>query len=289
MNNTGLVSGNPVNNATDKSFRNRSRFNLSYHQFQTARFGELNSHFVQECVPGDKVTLRSVHDLRTYSLKAPLMQGIELKKDYFSIPMESILPLNWEKIYTNPVMGDDIDSTIYGTSFKNFYFKIIGLLSKYASIASDTNNAYTTRLQAWLQFLVIGDTFFSSGSLMWQLGYHVSCYHPQVNGPDMPWDSIAETLYSALNSYLTGTHWKIDVLLGNNAVEVLSGDPDPIENASYSRINFRTFLDYIHLNADWVITGLGAPDGSDIVAFLANYDLANYALDSSHIPNKHNQ
>lgn len=120
---------------------------------------------------GDTIPLRSIHDLRTYSLKAPLMQDIEFNKAYFAVPKEALLPINWYKIYTNPNQGDDIDAQTYGTSIEKFYYKCYLLLEKLWDIYLETQNNETNRVNALLRFFQLGQLWYCKGSLMWQLGY----------------------------------------------------------------------------------------------------------------------
>lgn len=88
-----------------------SKFDLSYHNFLTTSYGEITPFFRMEGVPGDKITLRNSHKVRSYTLKSPLMSDVYMQKDYFAVPMEAILPINWNKVFTNPVVGDDVDAT----------------------------------------------------------------------------------------------------------------------------------------------------------------------------------
>lgn len=88
-----IVSGKPQNEATEKDVRTRSSFDLTYDFFQTMRFGEYTPHFVMEGVDSDSLPLYSGHSIRSYTLGAPLMSDIKIKKDYFFVPMMSILPL----------------------------------------------------------------------------------------------------------------------------------------------------------------------------------------------------
>lgn len=87
-----------------------SKFDLSYHNFLTTSYGEITPFFRMEGVPGDKITLRNSHKVRSYTLKSPLMSDVYMQKDYFAVPMECILPINWDKIFTNPVVGDDVNA-----------------------------------------------------------------------------------------------------------------------------------------------------------------------------------
>lgn len=87
-----------------------SKFDLSYHNFLTTSYGEITPFFRMEGVAGDKITLRNSHKVRSYTLKSPLMSDVYMQKDYFAVPMEAILPINWNKVFTNPVVGDDVDA-----------------------------------------------------------------------------------------------------------------------------------------------------------------------------------
>ena len=53
-----IISGNVQNEVDAKAIRSRSRFNLSYHNFQTMRFGELTPFYVEEVLGGDKYRCR---------------------------------------------------------------------------------------------------------------------------------------------------------------------------------------------------------------------------------------
>ena len=97
--------------------RNRSKFNLSHHHYSTLRFGEISPFFELETVAGDKINLRSAHKLSTFTLKSPILSDVHLNKDYFNVPMEAILPFNWDKIYANPVVGDDVNANAVSCIF----------------------------------------------------------------------------------------------------------------------------------------------------------------------------
>ena len=88
----------------------RSTFNLSYHNYITPSYGKITPFMSLETVAGDKIPRRSTHKVRSYTLKSPLMSNVYMQKDFFAVPMECILPLNWQKIFANPVVGDDVDA-----------------------------------------------------------------------------------------------------------------------------------------------------------------------------------
>lgn len=125
MINSGLAAGNQQNEVQVSAPRSHSKFDLSKHIFGTYRFGELAPTYVMECVPKDKNPLRSRHNIRSYTMKAPLMQDVSMFKDSFAVPMRAILPLNWEKLYTNPVIGDDVVAGNVGTTVEDFIHIVI--------------------------------------------------------------------------------------------------------------------------------------------------------------------
>ena len=96
--------GNAVNLKTGKKPpKSRSTYDLSYRLACTPRYGFATPFFKYEGIPGDRVTLRSGHNLRTLSLKSPLFQNLRMNKDFYAVPMKALLPLNWDKIFNNPV------------------------------------------------------------------------------------------------------------------------------------------------------------------------------------------
>lgn len=86
----------------------RSRFDLSYHNYLTPSYGRITPFLKLEGVAGDDLSIRTSNKIRSYTLKSPLMSDVYMQKDFFSVPMQAILPINWDKIFTNPVVGDDV-------------------------------------------------------------------------------------------------------------------------------------------------------------------------------------
>lgn len=171
QNGTGNVSGNDQNVASAHVPRTYSTLDLKAHRFNTERFGEYTPIIAFESVKEDNLPVRLAHNLMSYTLKAPLMQDLSKVKELFAVPMESILPLNWEKFYDNPVRGDDVSSDV-GPTIENFWSKIatfMGTLHWHVlDELSRSSNVSTAPkiLQAILRFIVIGEYFYSNGSLM---------------------------------------------------------------------------------------------------------------------------
>lgn len=203
----GLHAGNPVNDATKKHLNTHSTFQIERTRLQTMRFGEYTPHFVMESNPDDTLPLNSHHNVRSYTLKAPLLSGVSMKKDYFNVPMEAIQPNAWDLIYVNPVQGDDVpsDASFY-VNFKDIASFLNTQLFAMQSFASDEGLDSLDLIAAILRWLVLNEWFLSSGSLLRQLGYGLSDLFR--NDVDIPssldiknhFDYIAEQLYEAIKS-----------------------------------------------------------------------------------------
>lgn len=167
-----IVDSKPNVSPSENVSRTSSKVPFSAHLAGTYRFGEYQPHYVIEAVPGDRISLRSEHDIRTYSLGAPLMNNVSIKKDYFQVPMESILPLNWEKIYTNPVIGDDVDASDVNCILDMSKFNFTVLRNRIIEITSGTFESYRKDTTI-LQIMVMLERFFSTGSLFSALGSHI--------------------------------------------------------------------------------------------------------------------
>lgn len=251
MNNTGIVNGNVQENVPARPNNQHSSFPMSYNLCLTARFGELNCHFAMEGEKGDKLPLRSDHDLRTYSFKAPLMQDIEIHKAYFAVPRESILPLNWPKLETQPTIGDDIDAKQYGTSIEAFYEKAYNILKPLWDIAANGNETDFNRTTAMLRFLELGNLWFSRGSLMWQLGFHVDLtFYDASNLKTMKWDKMFDLAIEQLISGIGN-----GAISCNNSGFYVVNEGHPYLNNEYGirAYTVREFLDMIMHEADWSI------------------------------------
>ncbi len=159
----------------------RSRFDLSYHNFITPSYGKITPFLSLETVAGDKIPIRSTHKVRSYTLKSPLMSDVYMQKDFFAVPMECILPLNWLKIFANPVVGDDVDA-----SQCNCVFDPKTLLDVLQGIPT-----YFTKGAGWLpakglNLLFLAEKLISKGSLFSNFGINLwsSFYYNSGNVSD---------------------------------------------------------------------------------------------------------
>ena len=149
----------------------RSKFDLSYHNYITPSYGRITPFLSLEGVAGDKIPIRSSHKVRSYTMKSPLMSDVYMQKDFFAVPMECILPLNWQKIFANPVVGDDVNADDC-----NCVFNPSIILGKNNLINGITNNVVFDDMnkpaQA-LNTLFLLEKLISKGSLFSNLGINL--------------------------------------------------------------------------------------------------------------------
>lgn len=161
----------PQNNATQKTPSSHSTFPLAYHLMSTERFGEISCPFITEVVPDDKIRLHCPTNVQTTSLKSPLLSNLTKKRDYFSVPLQALLPKNWELIYTQPNIGDDVPDDA-NTVVKGFPQKAIAYFRRFVEIPSAAS--VVDQLTSLFRALVVGEYFFSAGSLLHQVGYKLT-------------------------------------------------------------------------------------------------------------------
>lgn len=265
----GLVAGNAQNKAGGVTPRSRSTFPLSYSFFETERFADLTPFFVAEGVSGDRLPLHSNHEVQTYTLKSPILQDLMKKKDYFMVPMQSILPRNWEKFYTNPNIGEDVPVDC-GTGVAEFWSQLkIMFDADYAllnsTLASTSVATGAERLDALFHFLLFYEMFYSTGSLMETLGisghnFFRGFYQPSVpaNSPLLPrtFDEIFDSFMSWIVGEMEDTSVNLMFLyqVGGNNYRVVLHPSDFASNLTFQEVTLREALEMMRDDLSFTIT-----------------------------------
>lgn len=178
---------NPVNEAHKSYKQNRTTFPVSYAHYTSEVYGRLQPFFFMDGVEGDTIPLNSHQEVRTPTLKAPLMSKITKSKDYYAIPMRAILPKTWEMIYTNPTQGDDIPED--ANCFIHLS-KFIGGAANFFRMGSNVFDMTPYRIQLIIRNVLFYEMFFSDGSLLAKDGIHLSSlfeYRPATQSEDGTW------------------------------------------------------------------------------------------------------
>lgn len=269
MPDSGLVRGNAINQVDAKRPHTRSRFDMSYHMYDTMRFGELHPHFVMEAVKSDRIRLRSAHDVRSFSLKAPLMSKIQLKKDYFAVPMEAILPFNWDKVYCNPPLGDDVPSDV-GTYVPDFTSSIHFYLSSYVTIFNNSSLTDIVRMDAFMHFLIIGEGILSDGSLAASLGIHLNSIFTAFNAASGVGNKGFDDYVSGMFSRIVSSAVSFRVQIGSEFYSFLGSTAG--QNVSVVN-DFHVFTELLRDNWDFQVTLV---DSSKFTALVNSIGALNF-------------
>ena len=202
--------------------RTHNTFDMSYHNFMTQKFGQYEPFFVMEAVAGDKIPLHSEHTIRSLPMSSPFLSDLKLNKDYFMVPMQSILPNTWEYIFKNPTQGDDVPDDA------------MCLFPAY-SVDTDANIIYnlwrfcmdaTASLPDKFRTLLCLELLLSQGSLLSQLGYHLNP-RISINGSgdylsfDTWFDGVISSIKIIRVSY-KGSIFVYDSSISSNGVQYLS-------------------------------------------------------------------
>lgn len=173
----GVVASDPQNQADPKGIHTRSFFSekdLGHDFFASLPFGEVRPFTFMETVPDDKrIRAQFKTQVMSYTLKSRLMQDIHMKKLLVQVPREAILPLNWNKWFKNPVIGQDVPSDC-GTSVAGFWHLISDLMNAFSSRISTSwaqtsisnSSGVNTFLNQVFRFLLMAELFYSDGNLL---------------------------------------------------------------------------------------------------------------------------
>lgn len=153
-----------------------SNFPMGNNQFITSRFGEYVPFFAFNSYEKDKVRQRNVTTTRSLSLKAPLMEDINLKRDYFQVYYDAILPINWDKCYIRPKRGDIVDWQKCSTNVADFRDKVrqITFAVKNLYIGLEPSTSPSSIIDGWFKALTFLEMFYSDGALINHFGCHLS-------------------------------------------------------------------------------------------------------------------
>lgn len=253
----GVVGSDPQNTQDPNVIRTSSSFDensLGYEFYDTLRFGEYHPFTSMEVVPKDIIEARFKHNIMSYTLKAPLMQGIKVKKALYQVPREAILPFNWEKWFKNPVIGQDIPDNV-GTAISGFWSKVKRMCDPMLSAIQTLWTAGTepTNKTGFMHdlflTLVFMEYFYSNGSLLKACGISgtqfFKCY--ESNGDrtysyDWFFDAILRIYQNEFN-YM-GYGYGMQVTIGGITYNVYTEYPDDM-NPTTNILTTREFLSLI--------------------------------------------
>lgn len=171
-----IVDKAAMNSNGSKPISAHSTFPLNQRIAGTYRFGLYQPCYVEDTVPDDTLPVKSSHDVRSLNLKAPLLGNVKLHKEFFDVPYSVMLPRNYEKLFVQPNIGEDIDAQEIGTNIVGLPLKfkeILIAVGDQAELAYQNEYSYGYLEQILIYANVLSMTF-SSGSLFSSLGLDLS-------------------------------------------------------------------------------------------------------------------
>ena len=278
----------PINVETTKAPNNHSNFDLSRYIGLTPRFGVNTAFYSEEVVPKDgPITIEPSCDTRSYTLKSPMFGDIKKHVAFYQVPLQAILPNNWEKVVVNASHGNDVQgdsasgdliSALDGVNcvvsdfakrlYDRFASDFVVLKSNLVSdgVVDTTSANYIYQV---LYFLQRWELFFSHGSLLSNLGVHYShlidILHTDFSTNIVDYTLSFDGFCQALLSPLTVLKFTIS-------------DSDSDDSVSGSGAIFvRKCLDFIRTHVNFSISLVGLVSGSSAIEI----DLDNFSLNQS--------
>lgn len=245
---------NPQNIAPVKESRAHSTFPLSHYIFGTHRFANYNVNFARDVVGGDIFPLRSADTIDSYTLKAPLMQDIQKTKEYFFVPKQCILPLNWDKIERLPALGDDVDASLVNSTITDFQTKFIDKFAALFVLPAVADRNLDSDLSAFVRKLLFTELFFSQGSLLAATGCHLTGllrFNTRVS--DLVINGLFDDYFDAFFTSLMGiTAFSMTVVFDNTDTYIVSNVVS--DQTASNLISLHRFLELARDNYNFTIT-----------------------------------
>lgn len=185
--------GAKINETVKKQPIPHSNFNLSRRFGITTKFGYNTPFFSEEVVPDDgPIKIQPNCSTRSLSLKAPMYGDIKKHVSFYQVPLQAILPFNWQKVVRQSDRGSDVQGGTSATGIvpaidgvntvvSNFLGRLITPLeTDFDKLVDIINDFYgddpqydgKELLEALLHFVIRWEMFFSHGNLLSCLGVH---------------------------------------------------------------------------------------------------------------------
>lgn len=225
--NTGAYKYDSQNDVSGSSRQRKNTFDNSRPVIDTFKFGDISPFECIKCVVDDTHRLRNNFHLRSYTMKSPMFGSIKMNKDYYQVPLSSILPRTWELYYRNPQKGDDCPASVYCNMPLSPlpYLKTLQELDLNLTNSSVTSSIPLVYCMRYLWNMAALYHIYSSQSLLTRLGisaHKMISYSSVVSGR-------VSSGYTSLNEF-----YSVDDFFDLFFNKVVSG----VNSHSIRRINF---------------------------------------------------
>ena len=272
--NGATAPNDSLNNSYKRYNRGYNKFNLTRQFYNTERYADINLIECLEGVEGDKLPFGNKHQIRSYTLKSPIMFDIYKKKTYFMVDNKAILPINWDKVYKQPNKGDDVDAKSV-----NCIIDIMNPLKAFMFQVSngDFDNPSYRNYGYLFRVILFLESIFSNGSLLSSMNGHFSSIIKIVDPESdkdtkVSFDRWLEDTYSYFDGSSDGKSLiTLFPLLSNNYFSI-SGNYDHI------KVTPTCLFDMLRTYPDFAIFYAGSESGTDSYIEAYNYILSRLKM-----------
>lgn len=278
-----------VNEAPTHVKLTHNTFDNSYFNFKTQRYGMYEPFFWKHCVPGDNEPFSNSHNVRSLPFASPILSPMKLNKDYFQVPMYAIQPNAWDHIYKNPTQGDDVPADAQNlfplfsdSSVSADPLSIFGTFaSAFSGLVTATSSDGALFSRSLLIFMMY-ENFFSSGSLLYQMGYKINPLFKTSANELISYDEAFDIIFSDIILFATFIFDDPDSASGSRSVSFKTADigrtatiVDRFTFVSLCRNFFGNIVGFEILNPS-ILTGSN-------FGLSANFDLFNLTTSTGNI------
>lgn len=193
-----------MNNPGSYNNESYNSFDKSHLRFYTQRFSEVYPCLSQPANSGDNIPLSVRHELRNYTLKAPLLSSLKMYRSFYQIPLSAISPYTWELQLRQPVRGQDIafGDVVQRISISRF-FNLYSRLLTYLHLTTELSEArdVVRYAETLLRSTLILSLFVGNSSLLSALGVAL----PYRKEADDIYSSTMETFLNLMTTIKTSS------------------------------------------------------------------------------------
>lgn len=260
---SGVSPQSPINEPSFNVRQGLNTYDLSYQNLLTARYGDITPYFYFKGIGRDRIELRSSHELRTYTLGAPLMSNLRMRKSNFSVSKKCMMPNTYQYLFVNPVKGNDVPTDAYQS------IDICRLLSQLSTAGVDVSDPSFS-----LKCFLLYNSIVSPAGLPDLLGMSLyrldnSASQTSLGDFNCSSDGVMESLVDSLDS----STW----IISFNVVNPAGGSPYKTELVSDgSKSQTFEMLRQICLHPDCVIDGLTDETIAPITSFFSKINTSRF-------------
>lgn len=236
-----------MNNPGSYNNESYNSFDKSHLRFYTQRFSEVYPCFMQPAMSGDNIPLSVRHELRNYTLKAPLLSSLKMYRSFYQVPLSAISPYTWELQLRQPVRGQDIDylQTAQNFDLLAFWNVLRQALSVLHSIpkANFTSQSLGLFVGYLLRIALTGNLVVGNSSLLSALGIAI----PYRKEMDEFYSDVMDFIFARMTVTGEGSSpWILSLSYTDNDKNVhsLSAVRDPTDPSSFN-LSFSEFWNFI--------------------------------------------